>query len=105
MGRSNGLRKRIGRHCGLSAKHNMASFAFLLARESANLGAATYRKGQGRKEVLEQAHAQQAFLAAKNRVRSMAVRFVEETDPIRQTLLELYVSIAHQTPYNDFDTH
>jgi hypothetical protein len=105
VGRSNGLRKRIGRHCRLSAKHNMASFAFLLARESANLGAATYRKGQGRKELLEQEHAQQAFLAAKSRIRSMDVRFVEEKDPIRQTLLELYVSLVHQTPYNYFDTH
>ncbi|MEX0733355.1 MAG: GIY-YIG nuclease family protein [Steroidobacteraceae bacterium] len=105
VGRSNSLRKRIGRHCRLSAKHNMASFAFLLVRESANLGAATYRKGQGRKELLEQEHAREAFANAKKRIRLMDVRFVEETDPIKQTLLELYVSVVHQTPYNDFDTH
>ncbi len=105
VGRSNTIRKRIGRHSRPSAKHNMASFAFLLAKESAKLGSATYRKGSGRKEIMEQESAQQAFAAAKMRIRTMEVRFVEETDPIRQTLLELYVSVMHKTPYNDFDTH
>jgi hypothetical protein len=105
VGRSNAIRKRIGRHCRPSAKHNMASFAFLLARESAKLGPATYRKGKGRKELMELESAQQAFAAAKMRIRAMDVRFVEETDPIRQALLELYVSVVHQTHYNDFDTH
>jgi hypothetical protein len=35
----------------------------------------------------------------------MDVRYVEETDPLRQALLEIYVSIILKTPYNDFDTH
>jgi hypothetical protein len=35
----------------------------------------------------------------------MEVRYVEETDPVRQTLLELYVSVVHATSYNDFDTN
>jgi len=35
----------------------------------------------------------------------MDVRYVEETDPLRQALLEIYVSIVLKTPYNDFDTH
>jgi hypothetical protein len=46
-----------------------------------------------------------AFLQAKERVRAMDVRYVEETDPLRQVLLEVYVLIILKTPYNDFDTH
>ena len=35
----------------------------------------------------------------------MQVLYVEETDPLRQALLEIYVSIVLATPYNDFNTH
>ena len=35
----------------------------------------------------------------------MELRYVEEADPLRQTLLEIYVAVALKTPYNDFDTH
>jgi hypothetical protein len=45
------------------------------------------------------------FKAAKVRIRAMQVRFVEESDPIRQMLLEVYVAVVHGTPYNDFDNH
>ena len=30
---------------------------------------------------------------------------VEETDPVSQALLEIYIAIALQTPYNDFENH
>ena len=46
-----------------------------------------------------------AFTEAKLRVRSMHIRYVEETDPLRQALLEIYASIVLKTPYNDFKTH
>lgn len=46
-----------------------------------------------------------AFAQAKNRIRQMELRFVEETDPLRQALLEIYVAVVLATPYNDFDTH
>jgi hypothetical protein len=105
VGRSNGIRKRIGRHCRLSAKHNMASFAFQLAKEKLGIGRATYRKGQARSDMANQELFAREFAAAKVRIRSMQVRYVEEKDPIRQALLEIYVSVVHGTPYNDFDTH
>ena len=35
----------------------------------------------------------------------MNVRVVEETDPFRQALLEMYVSVSLVTPHNDFDNH
>jgi hypothetical protein len=35
----------------------------------------------------------------------MDLRFVEETDPLRQAFLEIYASVVLGTKYNDFDTH
>ena len=35
----------------------------------------------------------------------MEYRWVEESDPTCQCLLEIYVSVALMTRYNDFDTH
>lgn len=46
-----------------------------------------------------------AFIEAKKRIRAMDLRFVEENDPVRQAVLEIYVAVSLQTPYNDFDTH
>ena len=46
-----------------------------------------------------------AFEQAKDRIRQMYVRYVEESDPIRQCLLEIYAAVALDTPYNDFSTH
>ena len=46
-----------------------------------------------------------AFSDAKARIRHMDVRFVEETNPVRQSLLEIYVAVVLETPYNDFDNH
>jgi hypothetical protein len=45
------------------------------------------------------------FQAAKQRVREMSVRLVEISDPIEQTLFEVYVALALNTHYNDFGTH
>ena len=39
-----------------------------------------------------------------NRV-SHNLRWIEETDPVQQTLLELYAAIRLASPHNDFDTH
>ena len=35
----------------------------------------------------------------------MEFRAVEESDPIRQALLEMYCAITLETAYNDFDVH
>ena len=46
-----------------------------------------------------------AFQAAKERIRGMEYRYVEETDQNRQALLEIYCAVVLDTPYNDFGTH
>lgn len=104
VGRSNRIAKRYGLHCGTSAKQNQASFAWKLMAEVVG-HKATYKKGEGRADMILLPHYSDAFSAAKARIRAMDYRFVEEADQIRQSLLEAYVCIALQTPYNDFDTH
>ena len=43
--------------------------------------------------------------AAKERIRAMEYRYVEEADQNRQALLEIYCAAVLGTPYNDFGTH
>ncbi len=106
VGRSNEIRKRLRRHCRPSATHRMAAFAFRLARETTGKLKPTYKKGAGSRAALVTDEAfLKAFNDAKARIRKMDVRFVEETDPTKQALLEIYVSVVLDTPYNDFDTH
>lgn len=106
VGRSNDIKKRIGRHSRPGATHRMAAFAFRLAREATGNLKATYKKGEGsRSALMEDEKFVSAFVAAKARIRKMNVRFMEESDPVRQALLEIYVAVALGTPYNDFDNH
>ena len=43
----------------------------------------------------------------KQRISNMYIRYIGESDPIKQTLLEIYVAFMTNTnaKYNDFDTH
>ena len=106
VGRSNDIRARIGRHCLPGATHRMAAFAFRLAREATGNLRVSYKKGEGsRAGLMENPTFVSAFTSAKARIREMDLRFVEESDPVRQTLLEVYVAVVLATPYNDFDNH
>jgi predicted GIY-YIG superfamily endonuclease len=106
VGRTRHLRKRMRQHSMPSSQHNQAVFAFRLAREATGRLVAAY-SGIGRRAALvsDDSAFAAAFTAAKERVRLMQVRYVEERDPLRQALLELYASIVLATPYNDFNTH
>jgi hypothetical protein len=83
----------------------MASFAFRLAREETGFLKATYKKEGSRSFLIADSTFKTAFDSAKERIRSMQIRFVAEPDPVRQTLLEVYVAVTLQTPYNDFANH
>jgi hypothetical protein len=105
VGRSNRIRKRYFLHCRPGSQQNQASFAFKLAREATDRLKASYQKDGGRRALMLDETFATAFDAAKVRIRQMSYRYVEETDQTRQALLEVYVSIALNTPYNDFNTH
>lgn len=106
VGRSNDIRRRIGRHSRPGATHRMASFAFRLAREATGHVCASYKKdATSRIGLMGNAAFVEAFTIAKARIRAMDLRYVEEADPVRQTLLEIYVAIALEAKHNDFDNH
>jgi hypothetical protein len=105
VGRTRNLRGRIGRHSRPGATYKMAAFAFHIAREVTGNLEATYRKIGGRSSLIEIPEFYLAFTQAKQRIRAMDLRYVEERDPVRQAILEIYVSLCLKTPYNDFDTH
>jgi hypothetical protein len=105
VGRSNDIRARIRLHCRPGSTENQASFAFLLTREACGVPKATYKPEGSRKHLLTQDTFAKCFVAQKERMRSMDIRSVEEADPNRQALLEMYVAISLGTPYNDFNNH
>lgn len=105
VGRTRKFRQRLRQHSIPAAQHNQAVFAFKLAREATGRTEAAYSKKGSRAELQNDPQFAEAFTLAKARIRSMELRFVEESDPLRQALLEIYVAVALGTPYNDFETH
>lgn len=106
VGRSNVLRKRYGRHCRPGATFKQAAFAFQLAREETGQTRASYKPGElSRAGLMTDPRFANAFAEAKERIRKMDYRFVEESDQNRQALLEIYCAIVLETPYNDSGTH
>jgi len=81
-------------------------FALKLAREATDFTKAKFTKGQvSRKGPVVDPEFIAAFTTAKARIKAMDYRWVEETDPTCQCLLETYAAVTLGTPYNDFDTH
>jgi predicted GIY-YIG superfamily endonuclease len=105
VGRTRKLRQRLRQHSVAGAQHNQAVFAFKLAREMTGRIAAAYSVAGSRAALCAERAFGEAFKQAKAQVRNMDLRFVEEADPTRQALLEIYVSVVLRTKYNDFDTH
>ena len=105
VGRTRRFRHRLREHSIAGAQHNQAVFAFRLARELTGYTIATYSVKGSRKALSLDESFGSAFTLCKTRVRNMDLRYVEEIDPLRQALLEIYVSVVLNTKYNDFDTH
>ena len=105
VGRTNRLRNRLREHCMPSGTHFSATFAFRIARQKTGYLKATYKTKLSRPELVKDSVFGPAFEEAKKRVSIMDIRFIEETDPISQALLEIYVATVLHTPYNDFETH
>lgn len=104
-GRSTRLRSRIRGHSRESATHRQAAFAFRLTRAATGQTEASYKPEGSRSHLMSDPAFAAAFTEAKERIRQMDVRYVEETHSLRQALLEMYVAVVLDTPFNDFDTH
>ena len=93
VGRSNRLRLRLQSHCRPGAKRHAATFAFRMACIKVGKAKATYKEGTSRAKLEGNPQFADIFRRAKERVRRMDIRFVEEIVPIRQALLEIYISV------------
>jgi len=80
-------------------------FAWHLAREETGNTEASYKTEGSRRHLLAQPNFKRAYEGAKNRIRQMKVRYVGVSDPLKQTLLEIYVAVVSKAKFNDFDTH
>ena len=105
VGRTNGLRQRLQNHCRPSGTHFKATFAFRMARKDTGHVKATYIGVGSREALTRDPDFARAFEAAKRRVAGLDIRYIEETDPTRQALLEIYAATVLGTPYNDFENH
>jgi len=103
VGRTNNLRKRLQYHT--RNNHNQATFAFLLARHKTGNLKASYKTKGSRQDLLEDHAFRAAFDASRDRIRQMDVQFVQETDPIKQTVLEVFAAFETKAQFNDFDNH
>ena len=103
VGRTNTLRARLRNH--VRDSHNTATFAFLMARLQTGNIQASYKPHGSRADLLRAPEFKAAFDEARNRIREMDIRFVEEADPVRQALLEIYVALASGAEHNNFDNH
>ena len=107
VGRSNDIAKRFYAHRRTSSGDGVAAFAYRLACLKTGRTAVSYRKGHGngRAQKMSDPLFSAAFQAAKERIRTMSFRFVEEADPVNQAILEVYCAVALGTPHNTFDNH
>ena len=105
VGRTNRMRERILEHGRVSARHNSATLAFLMALNGAEAQELLSVGAFNRDELQFIPEFKELFDEAKRLVRQMGVRVVEVTDPIEQTLFEVYVALRMKTRWNSFENH
>ena len=109
VGRSDRMRERILEHGRPSSLHNSATFAFLLAMETATYNGVDFT-GLTRDDLQITDGFKYLYGQAKERVRNMQVKVVEVIDPIEQSVFEVYAALHLKTTrdhggYNDFENH
>ena len=100
VGRSDNLKVRLLDHGLHKGGSETATFAFKIAREQfKNPDALT------RRELVRDPDFKVLFREAATRVRQMKARVVGISDPIEQTIFEVYAAMELDTPYNSFENH
>lgn len=102
VGRTRNLRNRIRGH--ITESHNKATFAFKSARLQTGKNA-TYKKGEGRDNLIKDANFSLAFKSHIDKIKTMNIKYLIIIDPIKQYLLELYAAMELGTSLTEFDTH
>ena len=103
VGRTRNLRRRLRQHSHKDSTQFSASFAFLIARREFF---GPHPKKQTRHQLAISEPFDKVFADCRTRVGAMQVRWVEEEDPIVQSLLEIYsaVTLGTTAHYNSFRT-
>lgn len=103
VGRTNRMKERIKEHGRRSSTQNSAPFAFNLAKKAA--AEKGINTNNSRVELERDSTFAELFSQAKERVSRMSIHVIEISDPIMQTIFEVYASMELKTEFNDFDTH
>jgi len=104
VGRTDDLKERIQTQRRLGSATNQAAFAYAIAKKELGIANVPYStKNPTHPKNVKGFEA--AFRRAKERVRAMTVRVVKESDPVGQALLEIYIHLRLQTPFNNFSNH
>ena len=105
VGRTRNLRRRLRDHSSPSGSHHQATLAIKIARNETGQNKPTYQSAGSTADLLASSSTfSTAFDDAKARIRAMQVRYVEEREPVRQALLEIYAAVELGTYYNSFET-
>lgn len=107
VGRSNDIAARFYAHRRKSSGDEVAPFAYRLACITSGRVEINYTSGHPdtRKMKMADANFKIHFAQAKERIRLMSFRYVEEPDPVKQAILEVYCAVVLGTPHNTFDNH
>lgn len=62
----------------------------------------TYKKGERKIDYLKKRKVRHLYKAAKKRISNMNVQYIEEKDPFKRAILEIYTSFVTNSKYNEF---
>lgn len=98
------MKDRLLNHGRPSSDHNSATFAFILAvNEAKKRGIDT---SSVKRATLQHVPAfKKIYSQAKKDVSAMEIRVTEVSNPIEQTVFEVYAAVALDTPHNVFENH
>ena len=99
-GRSDNLADRLLEHGRPSGDSETATFAFNIAKEQF-----PSPRSMSRDDLQSDKEFQPLFKTAKDRVSRMKVRVVGVTDPIEQTIFEVFAHMELDTSFNCFENH
>ena len=104
VGQSRDLNRRLADHCRPGSDHNKASFAFNIAKTTADQAGAL--PAGFRADLAAHQSFVAHFASAKEQVAKLPVRFALEPDPCLRTVFEVYATLVLNTKeFNSHETH
>jgi len=103
VGRTRNLKRRLQEHEKQYSTHYSATLALKMAKiDAKNLGINLQLSS---KDLVKNSQFLQLFNDAKDRISNMKIKTIQITDPVEQTLFEVYAALELKTSYNEWETH